>query len=154
VRGRRSLTRSSVTYYIITHCRDDSPIHGLRLSGIGISVVYLFGSCVRSEAKTTSDIDISILLERVGKELYSSYCEIMLGVQEVLGSERFDLLLLHDAPPTLKFTIITRGYPIYFRDEEMLNKCEMDAISRFQDTAYLRAVQNRYLKGRASSLCE
>lgn len=115
----------------------------------GISVAYLFGSYARNEAKTTSDIDIAILLERVGKELYSSYQKLMLGVREVLRSERFDLLLLNDAPPTLKFTIITQGYPIYFRDEEALNKFEMDTIRRFQDTAYLRVVQNSYLRERA-----
>ena len=115
----------------------------------GISVAYLFGSYVRNEAKATSDIDIAVLLERVGKELYSFYQKLMLGVREVLGSERFDLLLLNDAPPALKFTIITQGYPICFRDEEALNKFEMDVIRRFQDTACLREVQNSYLRGRA-----
>lgn len=115
----------------------------------GIPVAYLFGSCVRNEARPTSDIDIAVLLDRDGKKLYSVYRELMLGVREVLVSERFDLLLLNDASPTLRFEIITQGSCMYFRDEETLNTFEMNTIRRFQDTVYLRAVQNSYLRERA-----
>lgn len=114
-----------------------------------VALAYLFGSYAHDEAGAASDIDIAIFLDCNGKELYSSYRESMLGVQEALGTERFDLLLLNDAPPVLQFEAISRGQLIYSRDEQVLNTFEMSVIRKFQDTAYLRAVQNDYLKKRA-----
>ncbi|MCK4394633.1 nucleotidyltransferase domain-containing protein [Candidatus Bipolaricaulota bacterium] len=115
----------------------------------GVALAYLFGSYAHDEARAASDVDIAILLYCSGKELYSAYRELMLGVREALGTERFDLLLLNDASPTLQFEIISQGRLVYSRDEQVLNSFEMGTIRRFQDTAYLRAVQNDYLKERA-----
>lgn len=118
----------------------------------GVALAYLFGSHARGEAKPTSDIDIAILIrpeDAKGERLYNSFRELMLGVREALGTERFDLLLLNSAPLTLRFEVVSRGRLLYCRDEEVLNAFEMDVIRRFQDTAYLRAVQNGYLRERA-----
>jgi predicted nucleotidyltransferase len=115
----------------------------------GVALAYLFGSYVHEKVRATSDIDIAVLLDRSKEGLYSSYRELMLGVREALGTERFDLLLLNDAPPALQFEIISQGQLIYSRDEQVLNAFEMNVIRRFQDTAYLRAVQNDYFKKRA-----
>jgi predicted nucleotidyltransferase len=114
----------------------------------GVALTYLFGSYVHDKAGATSDIDIAILLDRSKEGLYSSYRELMLGVREVLGTERFDLLLLNDTSPTLQFEIISEGQLIYSHDEQVLNAFEMNVIRRFQDTAYLRVVQNDYFKRR------
>lgn len=118
-------------------------------SRTGVALAYLFGSHAREEARAASNIDMAVLLDCDRKELYASYRELMLGVRGVLGSERFDLLLLNNAPPTLKFEIVSQGRLIYSRDERALNEFEMDTIRRFQDTAYLRRVQNNYLRERA-----
>jgi len=117
-----------------------------------VALAYLFGSHARGEAKPTSDIDIAILIrpeDAKGERLYNSFRELMLGVREALGTERFDLLLLNSAPLTLRFEVVSRGRLLYCRDEEVLNAFEMDVIRRFQDTAYLRAVQDGYLRERA-----
>jgi len=114
-----------------------------------VALAYLFGSYAYGKVSSSSDVDIAILLERCKEGLYSSYREIMLGIREALGTERFDLVLLNNAPPTLQFEVISRGRLIFCRDEEVLNTFEMDVIRRFQDTAYLRKDQNDYLKKRA-----
>ena len=117
-----------------------------------VALAYLFGSHARGEAKPTSDIDIAILIrpeDAKGERLYNSFRELMLGVREALGTERFDLLLLNSAPLTLRFEVVSRGRLLYCCDEEVLNAFEMDVIRRFQDTAYLRAVQDGYLRERA-----
>jgi len=114
----------------------------------GVSLAYLFGSYVHGEVRTTSDIDIAVLLGCEKNELYSYYRELMLGIYETLGTERIDLLLLNDAPPSLQFDLISQGQLIHFRSEQELNDFEMNVIRKFQDTAYLRAVQNDYLKKR------
>ena len=82
-------------------------------------------------------------------DLYESYRELFLAVREALGTERFDLLLLNGAPLPLKFEVVSRGRLIYCRDEDELNEFEMDVIRKYQDTAYLRAVQDEYLRKRA-----
>jgi hypothetical protein len=115
----------------------------------GVALAYLFGSYAHGGAEPSSDIDLAVLLDRSGEGLHALYRELLLGIREALGTERFDLLLLNDAPPMLQFEIISRGRLIYCCDEQALNAFEMDVLRRFQDTAYLRAVQNDYLKERA-----
>ncbi len=114
-----------------------------------IAIAYLFGSYARNEAKTSSDIDIAVLLDCNDEQLYSSFMDLMLGIYEALGTERFDLIILNDAPLSMKFEIISQGKIIYFRNDKVLNAFEMKVIRSFQDTAYLRTVQNYYLKKRA-----
>lgn len=113
------------------------------------ALAYLFGSYAQAESRAASDIDLAVLLDHRGAELYAAYRELLLGVREALGTERFDLLLLNGASPSLQFEVVSRGRLIHAVDEQVLNTFEMDVIRRFQDTAYLRAVQNDYLKRRA-----
>jgi len=65
-----------------------------------------------------------------------------------LKTERFDLLPLNRATPVLAFEVVAEGEVIHFQDEVTLNDFEMEAIRKFQDTAYLRKVQNEYLRQR------
>lgn len=110
---------------------------------------YLFGSYARGEADPSSDVDIAVLLGGEGEELYAPYRDLLLGVRDALGTERFDLLLLNGAPPALKFAVIATGCLLYARSDEELNDFEAATIRTCQDTAYLRAVQNDYLRRRA-----
>ena len=64
------------------------------------------------------------------------------------GTERFDLVLLNRALLPLRFEIVSQGKLIYARDEETLNGFKIDVIRKYQDTAYLRTVQDQYLKER------
>lgn len=114
-----------------------------------VVLAYLFGSYARDEARTSSDIDIAVLLDCENGQLYLSFKDLMLSIYETLGTERIDLLLLNDSSLSMRFEIISQGKIIYFRDDEELNAFEMNTIRKFQDTAYLRIVQNDYLKKRA-----
>jgi len=114
-----------------------------------VSLVYLFGSYARQAESVHSDLDLAVRFELSGEELYLAYRRLMLAVQEQLGSERIDLLLLNGAPLTMQFEVIRSGQLLYARDEDLVNSFEMTVISKYQDTAYLRAVQNEYLKERA-----
>lgn len=114
-----------------------------------VVLAYLFGSCARGEAKPSSDVDIAVLLAGHGEELYANYRELILGIRDALGTERFDLLLLNDAAPTMRFAVITTGRLLYAQSDQELNAFEADTIRTYQDTAHLRAVQNDYLRRRA-----
>lgn len=114
-----------------------------------VSLAYLFGSYAHHAESVLSDLDLAVLFELRGEELYLAYRELMLAVQKQLDTERIDLLLLNGASLTLQFEIIRSGRLLYARQEQLLNSFEMAVISRYQDTAYLRAVQNDYLRERA-----
>ncbi|BER91376.1 type VII toxin-antitoxin system MntA family adenylyltransferase antitoxin [Atrimonas thermophila] len=113
-----------------------------------VPIAYLFGSYICGEVGAASDVDIAVFLKKKGEKLYSSFQKILLGIREALGTERFDLMLLDRAPLSLQFEIVSRGRLIYSQGDELLNAFEMNVIRRFQDTAYLRAVQNEYFRER------
>lgn len=116
-----------------------------------VVLAYLFGSYARGEMNEFSDLDLAVFLEQgmVGEELYETYRKLFLGVRKILGTERFDLVLLNRAPLPLKFEVVSKGRLVYARDEEAVNCFEIDVIRKYQDTAYLRKVQNEYLRERA-----
>ncbi len=120
-----------------------------------VLLAYLFGSLAKGECNQSSDVDIAVLLnpEIPVASLYDVYRDLHVGIYETIGTERFDLVLLNKAPLTLKFTIIAEGKLIYARSTKILNEFELDVLRKYQDTAYLRAVQNRYLKERARQWC-
>ncbi|HHF09116.1 MAG TPA: nucleotidyltransferase domain-containing protein, partial [Candidatus Atribacteria bacterium] len=79
----------------------------------GIPVAYLFGSYAYGEVGATSDVDIAVFLKKKGEKLYLSFREVLFGIREALGTERFDLVLLDRAPLSLQFEIVSRGRLIY-----------------------------------------
>ncbi|QAA76361.1 MAG: hypothetical protein BIP78_0595 [Candidatus Bipolaricaulis sibiricus] len=119
----------------------------------GVALGYLFGSCAQGAMRPDSDVDIAVVLDGSGEELYERFRRLIVGVRDALGTERFDLLLLNRAPPTLKFDVITTGKLLYAESEERLNDFEADAFRRYLDTAHLRAVQGEYLRQRARAWC-
>ena len=118
-------------------------------AGKHVCLAYLFGSYAEGKTTSMSDVDIAILLEGKGQELYQAYRETMLAILDALDSERFDLLLLNDAPLNLQFQVISESRPIYARNEDLLNDFEMTVIRKFQAAAQLRKVQEEYVKERA-----
>ncbi len=114
--------------------------------GREVLLAYLFGSLARGEERPLSDVDIAVLLPE--EHLPTLFWELFADLRKVLGTERFDLLLLNRASPLLSFSVISEGEVLYFQSEEVLNTFEMETLRRFQDTAYLRRVQNEYLAER------
>lgn len=129
-------------------CAVEARLRGL-FPGSQVILAYLFGSCARGEAGPGADVDIAVLLAGGEGELYEPYRELLLRIRDALGRELFDLLLLNDASPTMRFIVVTSGRLLYARSEEELNAFEGEVIRRYQDTAHLRAVQNEYLRRRA-----
>lgn len=114
-----------------------------------VVLAYLFGSCARRAMQPGSDVDIAVLLDGRGEEMYEDFRRLLVGVRDALATERFDLLLLNSAPPTLKFEVIATGRVLYARSDTALNDFEADVSRKYLDTASLRAVQGEYLRQRA-----
>jgi len=114
----------------------------------GIILAYLFGSHAAGTAASASDIDLAVLLP--GNKLSSSefYLRLITDIRNTIGTERFDLLLLNRASPLIQNEVVRSGIIIYARSEKEQELFEAKARQKYLDTAYLRKVQNQYLKKR------
>lgn len=95
-----------------------------RLKGLGVAVVYLYGSEALGVASRLSDLDVGVVLERpdllrereerarLRSEL-SRYLEPVLAER---GDREIDLVFLQTASPVLQFEAIRAGSPLFVAD--------------------------------------
>ena len=114
----------------------------------GVVAAYLFGSYADGSAVSSSDIDFAVLLPGNKSSSKDLYLNLLTDIQQTIGTERFDLLLLNKASPFIQNEVVRNGKLIYARSIEELNDFETKARQKYLDTAYLRSVQNQYLKKR------
>lgn len=109
-------------------------VHSVRLA-------YVFGSMAEDEGKA-GDVDLAILTG--GEPAYTLRADL----EEALGTRRLDLIDLRRASPRLRFNVIRDGRLIYARDDETLNRFELDTLHRYRDTAPLRRRHREVLRER------
>ena len=63
-------------------------------------------------------------------------------------SFRVDLVILNEAPPALRFEIVTSGRCLLARDPREQAEFEIVSLSRFLDFQPVRRVQQEYLRAR------
>ena len=108
-----------------------------------VIVVYLFGSQCQKEIKTPNDVDLAILL----KEEISlrKLLQFRAELKRITGISNLDIAVLNNAPPLLKYEVISSGEIILVKDEDIQFKFESQSYLHFFDTHYLRKVQDDYL---------
>jgi hypothetical protein len=109
-----------------------------------VRLVYAFGSAARDAAGPLSDVDVAVLLDAqldwdAERELRGRLAAAVPGV---------DLVLLGEAPPALRFEIVTDGRCIFARDPRERAEFEILSLSRFLDFQPVRRVQQEYLRAR------
>ncbi len=113
-----------------------------------LAAVYLFGSNARGTATAMSDIDIALLL-RPGVDA-SRYFPLRLQyiarIQEILRTEKVDVVILDQAPLHLAYEIVSRGVLLLDRDPHRRVSFEADRIGRFLDFKPFLAVQVQAIK--------
>jgi len=114
----------------------------------GIIVAYLFGSYAQNTATSSSDIDLAVLLSRDKSSSSEFYRKLITAIRDNIGTERFDLLILNNASPSIQYEVINTGKVIYARSKQEQEHFEMKTRQKYLDTAYLRKVQNQYLQKR------
>lgn len=113
------------------------------LENRGVALAYLFGSTTDpSSEREAGDVDLAILTDGNPVE------RLRLDIQDALGTERVDLVDLRRAGPVLRFEIIRAGGLLYARDDETLNRFELDTLHEYRDTAPMRKRQAEYLRDR------
>lgn len=115
------------------------------LAGIPqVTFAYVFGSQARGTAGPLSDVDIAVFLDR-GLCCFDWRLRLMERLAMAMGTERFDLVILNDASPVLRYEVVRDGLVIK-EDKKRRVDFETRALAEYLDTAYLRARQRTYLK--------
>jgi hypothetical protein len=102
-----------------------------------IIVAYLFGSTVRGDTGTLSDVDIAILLdEKISKkDRFDLELKLMGEIAVLIKKNKIDLIVLNDAPLLLAYNIIKSGI-ILKSDETERVKFETKILSMYMDERY------------------
>lgn len=109
-----------------------------------VRLVYGFGSAARGAAGPLSDVDVAVLLDArldwdAERELRAGLAAAVPGV---------DVVILNQAPPALRFEIVTSGRCLFARDPRQQAEFEIVSLSRFLDFQPVRRVQQEYLRAR------
>ncbi|MBU1570361.1 MAG: nucleotidyltransferase domain-containing protein [Proteobacteria bacterium] len=106
-----------------------------------IVAAYLFGSVAMNRMKSSSDLDVALLLES-GSE--STFQLLQFGTDlEKISGRRVDLVILTRSGELLKYQIRCFGKLIFERDENKRKKFEISGRKRYEDFIHLH---NRYVK--------
>ena len=109
-----------------------------------VKFAYLFGSYACGNPGPLSDLDLAVYLD--GRlDLFNSRLKMMEALAKHLKTEKFDLVVLNNAPIVLKHEIVRDGV-ILKEDRSRRVMFESQALREYLDTAYLREVQRGYLK--------
>ncbi len=110
-----------------------------------VRLAYLFGSVAKGKAGKLSDVDIAVLLDESlnKKQRFDLQLELISDVSGLLKTDKIDLVVINEAPLSLKFEIIKANYPLFVRDRMEKIDFEQMVMSRYLD--------RRYYEKRASS---
>jgi predicted nucleotidyltransferase len=114
----------------------------LQAPDLPIVCAYLFGSQVRGEAGSLSDVDVAVLFDASvsSDDLFRRELALA-GSLEIAVRRPIDLVVLNGAPTALAHRVVRDGVLLVSRDEERRLRFEADAISAFLD---FRGVLDRY----------
>lgn len=103
-----------------------------------VELAYLFGSVALQKAGKLSDIDLAIFLDESldKKERFKIKLRLISDLEDILKTDRLDLVIMNDSPISLNFEIIKANYPLFIRDENLKVDLEHCIISRYLDRQY------------------
>jgi hypothetical protein len=95
-----------------------------------VIAIILFGSVARGQARPISDIDLCIITKRDIPETEES--DLI-----SYGSEKIDVSLFWNLPPTIRFRVIKEGKTLFCRDPLAYHRIKVDTVREYLDTAPL-----------------
>ncbi|MCD6228585.1 MAG: nucleotidyltransferase domain-containing protein [Candidatus Omnitrophica bacterium] len=116
---------------------------------------YIFGSSIQGLTHPRSDIDLAILVSFDKKFSLDDLLNLEVKITLALKTENYDLVVLNDAPLTLRFRIISEGIIIYKADDKMRCDFEERVMQEYYDflprlkefnAEYFSALRENYLK--------
>lgn len=113
-----------------------------------VRVAYVFGSVARGTERSSSDLDIAVLLSPGSDHVV---LDRLTDALEQASGRTVDLVDLSVAPPLLVHEALKEGKLILSRDEDEHIDFITRAVARYLDTAHLRKVQQMYLRERVEA---
>lgn len=104
-----------------------------------VLALILFGSAVRNESNSLSDVDVCVLLNKNYDALAMSHKRL-----EYLSISDFDISIFQQLPLYIKHRVMKEGKVLFCRDEDNLYKLIFRTIKEFED---FKPIYNEYLKG-------
>jgi len=103
-----------------------------------VELAYLFGSVAQGGEGKLSDVDLAVFLDESldEKERFNFKLSLISDLEDILRTDRLDLVIMNDAPVSLNFEIIKANYPLFIRDEDLKVDLEHYIMSRYLDRQY------------------
>lgn len=129
--------------------KDLTPVIECLKNESAVKFAYLFGSKARGTAGSLSDTDIAVYLNP-DCDMTAGKLDIIGQLIGVLGSDRFDLVILNTAPLPLAARIIRCQKVLVDRDSFLRHRYESRIIREYFDFSYLEEsiLKRRFALGR------
>ena len=102
--------------------------------GLGITIVYLFGSKATGTGSNLSDIDIGVVLESPsGKDTRVLYHNLYGLFEELYPASRLDIVFLQEAPLSLQYSAIREGKILFEKDPRLTVDYENIVMNQYLD---------------------
>jgi predicted nucleotidyltransferase len=117
-----------------------------------ISAFYLFGSYAAGCPRTTSDVDVAILLSNImNREIaLDKRLSLMAEIAMIIGTDNLDVLILNEAPASLAFRVLKDGQLLYLKKgaEKQLVRFKAQIFDRYCDYQPVQQFFSAALAGR------
>ena len=111
-----------------------------------VLAAYVFGSFAKGVAKSGSDVDVAVLLQK-DCEVAFSLLDFISVLEKKLDSKT-DVVLLNHADELLKFEVRKNGKLVFVRSQDARTRFEVMGRKTFEDFMYLhRRYVNSVLYG-------
>lgn len=104
-----------------------------RGADLGLSVVYLFGSEARGEARPSSDVDVAVLFDHDPPKGLAGLALDLQGDLELLLHRPVDLVVLNRAPAELVHRVLRDGEIVLERDRSHRIRFEVAKRNEYWD---------------------
>ncbi len=97
-----------------------------------VAFAYLFGSRARGDARPDSDVDVAIYVID-GEHAGRLWLEAMGTLEDAFSPLKVDCILLNDAPPGLRFSVVRDGRVVLDRAPEARMEFEISTRRQYWD---------------------
>lgn len=111
-----------------------------------IVLVFLFGSFVRGDITSFSDLDIAIFF--TGTIYFYRINDLREDISEMLGVE-VDIVVLNNASPVIKMQVLKKGTLLINKDQRAYNEFFVNTVKEYDDLKRTRKeIEEKILRGR------
>jgi len=103
-----------------------------------VKLAYLYGSAAKGNRGKLSDVDLAVFLDESlnKKERFSRQLDLISDLTGILKTDNVDLVIMNDAPLSLKYEIIKANNPLLVRNNSEKIGLEHAILSEYLDRRY------------------